>query len=274
MIAVDAATSTHFPMRIRAPMPPHLNPLPKGEEDHRHIQFVRVADAPIDSLSRGQNQCARIRHALSGTAPIDDSLSLWERIKVRVCHGESRKLGTFGKPPLQPSAAFGVAFGISSCTATSSAASIRLETESSTSSATTRSLRLSWMARGMVTRAARRQTWSARANCWRAAFASSASGITKCWGISRGLSKRSFYNWTSRSRAGAALILPHLNPLPEGEEDAQRQVRANQRTSTEARMSLQPPHLNPLPEGEQDAQRQMRARSTHPRLFMKSKGEI
>jgi hypothetical protein len=33
------------------------------------------------------------------------------------------------------------------------------------------------------------------------------------------------------------------------------------------------PHLNPLPEGEEDAQRLVRGRSTRTKFFAKSKGE-
>lgn len=184
------------------PLPPHLDPLPEGEE----------------IAGRREKYC----HTLSAVAVF---LSLGERTKVRACPRVSRKLDTSGKPLLQRSAASGVAFEISSCTGTSSAGNIPLETESSIFSATRHSLPSNWMARDMVTRAARRQTWRAQASCWRAAFASSASGTTKCWPISHGLSRRSSCNWTSRSRAGAALILPHLNPLPEVEEARQRQVR-------------------------------------------------
>jgi hypothetical protein len=221
---------------------PHLIPLPKGEEDRHRIQIVPAL-----------------------LAAIGDSLSLGERIKVRGCHGESRKLVTFGKLLLQQSAASGVAFEISSCTDTSSGGSIRLEIESSISSAPRRSSRLSWMAPGMVTWVAKRQTSRAPANCWQAAFASSASGMMKCWAISTGLSRQSFYNWTPRSRVGAALSLPHLKPLPEGEEDCY-----HTQFGPGFRGAIGDP-LFPREriKGEGNAQRDLRRRSTHARSFMK-----
>ena len=186
-----------------APIPPHLRPLPQGEEEE--ARNARVAFTCV--------VCAK------------SFLSLGERIKVRGCRGESRKLVTCGRHPRQPSVACGVGFETINSTAISSAGSIGSVTGLLTSSATRRSSRSNSTDQVTATRRARRRTAGARVNCWIRVYASSASGTKKSSEISTGSSKPSFCSSIQRNRAGARSTRPHLSPLPEGEEEDRARAR-------------------------------------------------
>jgi len=154
-------------------------------------------------------------------------LSLWERIKVRACHGQLDKPGTLGKQPHLRRGCSGVSCTIGGWAGSSSAVSTRSGLGSSTSIARKRSSGLNSTAAATAMLARLERTLRALQSCTKQGSGSSAFGTQRFSPTLAGCSTRSSTNSIRRNRAGRSRSCPHLNPLPRGEETARSAIRSS-----------------------------------------------
>ncbi|CAN5166194.1 hypothetical protein BH20VER2_BH20VER2_19090 [soil metagenome] len=155
-------------------------------------------------------------------------LSLGERMEVRGCLAPSHKPAISENAQPQQSGCCGTSCETGSFMVTSSAASTHSAVASSTSSVSKLAWPLSLMDRGMAMKPARLQMQSERQSYWRMECGSFASGILRCSLTPAGSLKQFCLSLIRRTHAGVCLIAPHLNPLPEGEEeDCAESVRSS-----------------------------------------------
>ncbi len=191
---------------------PHLNPLPKGEEEEASGEFNAVVKRPKDAM------------ALVATDGLQRPfLSLRERIKVRGCRAQRHKRGISVSARRRRSDCSGAIYETASSTASNFVASIRSARASSTSSALKRGLRSSLMVPATATRSVRLPISSERLSLLEQEYASLGFGTTKCSETLSGSSRRFFLRSILRIPAGKSKIHPHLNPLPEGEEESRHE---------------------------------------------------
>jgi hypothetical protein len=148
-----------------------------------------------------------------------DFLSLWERIKVRAWLGRPRVREIFGERRRRPSGFCDPDYAIDSWLVSSSGGRNRWGIGSLISSVWKSGWRLSWM--GPATPFQQRKQWtsSERLNCAMPASASSGFGMAMCCAILMRSWRQFSWSLIHKDRPGHGWIHPHLNPLPEAEEE-------------------------------------------------------